>query len=213
MNSFIEPLYKAVNVIKFGWNRESGAVSYNIYVGQISGSLSLIYSDIPDITSRQPIGLGKVIYDAVIEDVRTTLSLVNTVDFGNRAFFFAITYVDSVGSESAIADSRVVEVFPVGIIPKTMKDDPTVARHSYVFSEDILRWVKMAGSSSGALVTSESGLYKDNITTDYTYDGTNLLTEKAYLSDATIAGSPAKLTAYTYSGSQLTKVVVTDSTV
>ena len=213
MDSFIEPLYKATDLIKFGWSRESGAVSYNIYVGQISGSLSLIYSSIPDVASQQPVGLGKVIYDVLIEDVRTTLTLASTVNFGNKTLYFAITYVDSVGAESALADSRTVEVPPVGIIPKTMKDDPTINRHPYVYSEDLLKWVKMAGSSSGALVTSESGFYKDNITTDYTYDGTNLATEKAYLSDATTAGSPAKLTTYTYSGSQLTKVVVTDSTV
>lgn len=213
MNSFIEPLYKAVNLIKFGWSRETDAVSYNIYVGQISGSLSLIYSGIPDIASQQPVGLGKVVYDVTIEDVRTILSLASTVDFGNKVLYFAITYVDSVGSESALADSRIVKVPPVGIIPKTMKDDPTINRHPYVYSDELLRWVKVAGSSSGAMITSDSGFYKDNITTDYTYDGTNLSTEKSYLSDATTVGSPAKLTTYTYSGSQLIKVTVTDSTV
>ena len=213
MDSFIEPLYKSIDRIKFGWRRESGAVSYNIYVGQVSGSLSLIYSLIPDVASKEPVGLGKVIYDALIEDVRTTLTLGSTINFGNKTFYFAITYVDSVGAESALADSRTVEVPPVGIIPKTMKDDPTINRHPYVYSEDLLRWIKMAGSSSGALVTSESSFYKDNITTDYTYDGTNLSTEKSYLSDSTTAGSPAKLTSYTYSGSQVTKIVVTDSTV
>lgn len=213
MNSFIEPLYKAVDLIKFGWSREPGAASYNIYVGQVSGSLSLIYENIPNVASQLPVGLGKVNYDVAIEDVRTLLSLVSTINFGNKTFFFAITYVDSVGSESALADSRVVEVPPVGIIPKTMKDDPTMNRHPYVFSDELLRWVKMAGSSSGALITSDSDFYKDNITTEYTYDGTNLLTEKSYLSDATTAGSPAKLTTNEYSGSQLIKVIVTDSTV
>ena len=213
MDSFIEPLYKSVNIIKFGWNRETDAVSYNVYVGLTASSLSLLYSDILDIPSKQPVGLGKVIYDATIEDVRTVLSLANTVNFGNKTLFFAITYVDSVGSESALADSTKVEVFPVGIIPKTMKDDPTMNRHGYVFSDALWRWVKMAGSSAGALVTSESDFYKDNIITDYTYDGTNIATTRSYLSDATIAGSPAKLTTYTYSGSDLTQVAVTDSTV
>jgi hypothetical protein len=213
MNSFIEPLYKAVDLIKFGWSRETGAITYNMYVGLTSGSLSSLYTGIPDVASKQPVGLGKVIYDATIEDVRTVLGQASTVDFGNKTFFFAITYVDSVGAESAIADSRVVEVFPVGLIPKTMKDDPTISRHGYVFSDDVLRWIKMAGTSAGALITSASDLYKDNITTEYTYDGTNLATTKSYLSDATTAGNPAKLTTYTYSGSDLIKTVVTDSTV
>ncbi len=213
MNSFIEPLYKAVDLIKFGWSREAGAVSYNMYVGQTSGSLSQLYTDIPDVASKQPVGLGKVIRDATIEDVRSTLSLASTVNFGNRTLYFAITYVDSVGAESALADSRIVEVPPVGITPKTMKDDPTIRRQGFVYSEDLLKWVKMAGSASGALITSESSFYSDNITTEYTYDGTNLSTEKSYLSDATTAGSPAKLKTYTYSGSDLIKVVVTDSTV
>lgn len=213
MNSFIEPLYKAVDLIKFGWSRETGAVSYNVYVGLTSGSLSSLYTGIPDVASKQPVSMGKVVKDAAIEDVRTTLSLANTVNFGNKVFFFAITYLDSVGAESAIAESRVVEVPPVGIIPKTMKDDPTMNRHGYVFSDDLLKWVKMAGSSAGAVITSASDLYKDNITTEYTYDGTNLSSTKSYLSDATTLGSPAKLTTYTYSGSDLIKTVVTDSTV
>jgi len=215
MNSFIEPLYKAVDLIKFGWSRETGAVSYNMYVGLTSGSgtLTALYTGIPDFASQQPVGLGKVIYDVTIEDVRSVLSLANTVNFGNKVFYFAITYVDSVGSESLLADSRIVEVPPVGIIPKTMKDDPTMNRHGYVFSDDLLRWVKMAGSSSGAVITSASDFYKDNITTEYTYDGTNISTMKSYLSDTTTAGSPAKLTTYTYSGSDLIKTVVTDSTV
>jgi len=121
--------------------------------------------------------------------------------------------VNSVGSESAIADSRVVEVPPVGIIPRTMKDDPTMNRHPYVYSDELLRWVKTAGSSSGALITSASDFYEANITTDYTYDGTNLATKLSYLSDATTSGSPAKLTTYTYTGGDLTKVEITDSTV
>jgi predicted membrane-bound spermidine synthase len=94
-----------------------------------------------------------------------------------------------------------------------MKDDPTMNRHIYVFNDDVQRWVKTAGSSSGAIITDTADFYKASITTVYTYDGTNLSSTKSYLSDATAAGSAAKLTTYSYSGSQLTKVVVTDSTV
>ena len=213
MNSFIEPLYKSINLIKFGWARESDAASYNIYVGQVSSSLSVLYTGIPDIPSQQPVGLGKVVYDVTIEDVRTLLTLASTVNFGNKLFYFAITYVDSVGSESLLSDSIIVQVPPVGIIPKTMKDDATINRHGYVYSDSLLRWTKMMGSSSGAVIIDPSDYYKANITTEYTYDGTDLSTMKSYLSDATTAGSPAKLTTYTYASGLLIKVEVTDSTV
>ncbi len=213
MDSFIEPLYKAVDLIKFGWSRESGAVSYKIYVGTVEGSLLEVAENISDVASQQPVGRGKVVYDVTIEDVREVLSLVSTVSFLNRIFFFAITYVNSVGSESALADSRVVPVPPTGILPKEMKDDPTIRRQGFVFSDESYRWVKMAGSSRGAVVTDPSDFYKANITTEYAYDGTNIDTVKSYLSDATAAGSPAKLTTYTYAGSQVTKIEITDSTV
>lgn len=212
MISYIEPLYKTKNIVKFGWNRESGAVSYKIYVGLSSVSLSVLYSDIPDIPTKQPTGHGKIVYDVLIEDVRTTLSLLSSVDFTNKVFYFAITYVNSVGAESALADSTIVEVPPVGIITKLMKDDPTINRHGYVFTDSTQRWVKMAGSSRGATITDPCDYYKTNITTEYTYDGTNVKTIKSYLSDAT-TGFPAKLTTYTYSGSLVTKIEITDSTV
>jgi len=215
MDSFIEPLYKSQSIIKFGWNRESGAVSYKVYVGTLPGTATLLplAVSIPDSASQQPVGRGKVIYDALIEDVRTLLSLASTVSFANKIFYFAITYVDSVGSESALADSTVVEVPPTGITPKEMKDDPTMRRQGFVFNDGVLRWVKMAGSSRGAVITDPSDYYKANITTEYLYDGTNIDTIKSYLSDTTAAGSPAKLTTYTYSGSLVTKIEITDSTV
>jgi len=213
MISFIEPLLKSVNEIRFGWAREPGAVSYNIYVGVISTSLSSLVTGIPDIATKASTGLGKVVHVVGIDSVRTVLSLPATTNFGNKVLYFAITYVDSVGSESALADSTIVEVPPVGIISKLMKDDPTINRHGYVFSNELQRWSKMIGSSSGAVIMDTADFYKSNITTEYTYDGTNIETMKSYPSDATAAGSPAKLTTYTFSGSLLTKVVVTDSTV
>jgi len=213
MDSFIEPLYKSPNLIKFGWKRETGAVSYKIYVGTVSSSLSLIVQNIPDIASKEPVGLGKVTFDIAIEDVRALLSLSSSVSFLNKIFYFAITYVDSLGAESDIADSSVVEVPPTGITPREMKDDPTIRRQGFVYNTELMKWVKMAGSSSGAVLTDPSDFYKANNTTDYTYDGTNVSTTLSYLSDATVTGSPAKLTTYTYSGSQVTKIQITDSTV
>lgn len=215
MDSFIEPLYKARDLIKFGWSRESGAASYKVYVGIFPGTatLSLLADGIPDVASAQPVGRGKVIYDATIEDVRTLLSLATTVNFTNRIFYFAITYIDSVGSESALADSTIVEVFPVGILPKRMKDDPTMRRHPFVYNDGITRWVKQAGSERGAIITDPSNYYATNVTTEYTYDGTNISTEKSYLNDATSAGSPAKLKTYTFVGSLVTKIEITDTTV
>jgi len=64
------------------------------------------------------------------------------------------------------------------------------------------------------LVVDSADFFKSNITTEYTYDGTNLSTIKSYPSDSTTAGYPAKLTAYTYTGGGLvSKIQITDSTI
>lgn len=216
MVSFIEPLYKSKNQIKFGWKPENGAVSYKMYVGltPVAASLTILYPNISAIISENSQDLGKVPYTALITDVQTALSLATTKDFSNTVFYFAITYVNAFGQESAIAGSTVIEVFPVGVGSRYLKEDPTIFRQGYVFSHDALKWVRMSGSSQGAVITDLSDFYKSNITTVYTYvDGTNVQTSLSYPSDATAAGSYAKLTTYTYQGSNVTKIVVTDSTV
>ena len=213
MISIIEPLYKTKNQIKFGWASESGATAYRIYVGLSSLTLVLLYDGLDAQASKSPVTLGKVACDVEIADVRTVLTLASTVDFTNTVFFFAITYKDSVGSWSATTTSTIVEVPPVGIIPRYMKDDPTTNRHEYFFSDMVQKWVKAAGTSTGALYTSTSNFFADNLITDYVYDGTNITGEKIYPSDMTTAGSPAKLITYTYSGSNLIKKVISDSTV
>jgi hypothetical protein len=216
MISFIEPIYKTKSSIQFGWKREPGASSYRIYVG-LGPSISLlqllptpIISDIPDNT---PATMGKVSYTVQIADVQTLLGIPATWDFSNKVFYFAIIYVDNYGSVSSLTDSTIVEVPPVGITVKQMKDDPTINRHDFVFSNEVQRWTKQAGSAAGAIIVDSADFFKSNITMEYTYDTTNVSTIKSYPSDATSAGMPAKLTSYTYAWSQLIKVVVTDSTV
>jgi len=215
MISFIEPLYKSVEKIQFGWKPEPGVTveSYKVYAGitPTVSTLLLLADNISSQASQQPQSRGKISYDALIADVRTLLTLPSTADFGNTVFYFTITYVVA-SVESSINESIIVEVPPVGIGPRFMKDDPTINRHPYVFSDNEQRWSKQAGSARGAVIVDTSDYYKANITTDYTYDGTALSTIKSYLSDAT-TGSPAKLTTYTYSGSDVTKIEITDSTV
>lgn len=215
MNSFIEPLYKSIEIITFGWKPEPYIIvsSYKVYVGITSSiaSLFMLADGISSSVSEQPSTRGKIIYNASISNIRTLLSLASTVDFSNMVFYFAITYV-SAGVESNLNDSIIVGVPPVGIGPRFMKDDPTINRHPYVFSDEVQRWSKQAGSAMGAAMVDMSDYYKANIITEYAYDGTNLSTTKSYLSDAT-TGSLAKLTTYTYTGSYVNKVVITDSTI
>jgi hypothetical protein len=216
MITFIEALFKSDTSIKFGWNPEPGVTvsSYNVYVGLIPGSLVLLTSNInPKISNDTP-AYKKVTCDVSIEAVRALLSLPATATFDNLTLYWTITYVNSLGTESPLAESRIVEVPPVGIMGKTRKEDPTANRHIFGFSEDIQKWVKVASSSSGAIIVSSSGYYQDNITTAYTYDASgNVLTEKFYPSDMTVAGAPAKLVTYTYGPSGVTLKTVTDSTV
>jgi len=211
MDTFIEPLYKSQNEIKFAWAPEDGAVSYKVYVGLVPSPLSLLEEYVSSSVSELSLARGKVLYIAQASAVQTALSLAATVDFSNTVFFWTITYVDAAGAESAIADSTVVEVPPVGITAKLMKDDPAIRRHPFVFSDELQRWTKTMGSSSGAMIVDSSDFYKTNMTTEYTYDGTDMSTSLSYLSDAT-TGSPAKLTTYTYVASQLTKIEITDTT-
>jgi len=215
MISFIEPLYKALENIQFGWKPEPSVSvdSYKIYVGLVPAvtSLQLLAENISSTVSGQPSNRGRIIYDASITDVRTLLSLPSTTTFGNTVFYFTITYVSG-GAESSINDSTVVEVPPVGVGQRLMKDDPTINRHPYVFSDNEQRWSKQAGSARGAMAVDMCDYYKINMTSEFTYDGTNISTIKSYLSDAT-TGSPAKLTSYTYNASLITKIEITDSTV
>jgi len=214
MISFIEPYYKSAGKIDFVWSPEQGAASYNMYVGLSSTALVSLYTGIPTTPSRDSRTIGKVYMPCLIEEVRTALSLADSITFaGSTVFYFAITYVNSLGVESSLSDSRIVKVTPVGITIDTMKDDPTSNRHCFVFSQDLQRWIKMAGTSTGSLVVDSSPFYSANITTVYTYDGTNVSTIKSYPSDATTTGSYAKLTTYTYAGSQISKITITDSTV
>lgn len=217
MQTRIEPLYKSPDKIEFGWNKEPGDVaSYNVYVGMagIVSALTQLNADaIPNYASDFPQYRGKVAYVAEIAAVRALLSLSSSIDFSNVVLYWAITTVDSAGSESSLADSTIVTVYPTGIDTKVQKDDHTIDRHIYGFSDDLIRWIKLSASGKGALIVDTSDYYKDNITTDYTYDGTNLTTTRSYPSDQTSSGMPAKLTTYEYSGSQLTKVTITDSTV
>jgi len=216
MNSFIEPLNKTADKIQFGWKPESptGVSSYKIYVGQVPGSLTLLASNIAYQPSNEPGSFKKVTYDVTIDSVRTTLGIPTTFSFANLLLYFAITYVDSYGTESALTDSVVVEVPPVGIYGKTMKEDPTQNRHIYGFSDELQRWIKTASTGRGALIVDTSDYFKANMITQYTRDTSgNVLTALSYFGDRTTAGSPAKLITYDYTSGYVSMVTVSDSTV
>jgi hypothetical protein len=217
MISVIEPLYKATDRIDFGWKPEPGAVTYKVYVGLAPALMTLFVSGVDNMQSNRSMDLGKIPFSANIADVQSTLVLSTDYDFSNTVFYFAITYVDSGGTESPhtpIPALNIIEVPPVGVIPRNMKDDPTINRHPYVFSNDNQKWTKTAGSPMGAVIVDSADFFKSNITLDYTYDTTNLKTIKSYPSDATAIGSPAKLTTYTYgAGGLVSKIQITDSTI
>jgi hypothetical protein len=217
MNTFIEVLYKDKDKITFGWSPEAptGILGYNVYVGQVSipGSLTKIVSNVSPQTSNSSQSYRKVTCDVTAAMVQTLLGLPSTSDFSNLILYFAITYISGSG-ESLIANSTVVEVPPVGVNGKTMREDPSVNRHLYGFSDDIQRWVKTASTGSGALIVDSCDFYRANMITEYTRDSSgNALTEKIYFSDRTTSGSPAKLITYDYSGGYVNKVTVSDSTV
>jgi hypothetical protein len=215
MQSALEALYKSRDKIIVGWNPEPGVqvTTYNIYVGlaPVLSSLTRFITGVPPYRSDNPQTLKKVTWEVTLSSVQTALGI--TTDFTNTLLYFSLTY--SVGAtESLVANSTLVEVSPVGFGPLTRNsDNMAYESFNFGFSSDIQRWVKMASTATGAVIFTPSDFDKPNITTLYTYDTTNLKTTLSYPSDQTVAGSLAKLTTYTYVGSQLTKVVVTDSTV
>jgi hypothetical protein len=168
---------------------------------------------IANVPDNVPATRYLISYTAQAADVRALLSLPASIDFSNHLFYFTITFVNSSNVESPLSGSIIVEVPPVGITVKTMRDDPSINRHGYVFSDSLQKWTKMIGSSDGATITDTADFYKMNLTTVFTWDGTNVSTVKSYPSDATLAGMPAKLTTYFYSGSTLNMIQITDSTV
>ena len=222
MNTKIEAIRKTQDFIVFAWNPEDDATpsSYTVYVSTIPNSVSMVSlaaNVSPQITKNVAAGLNKIPYQANIADVRTALSLASTNNFTNTLLYFTITYTEN-GSESAIADSVIVEVPPVGIVRPTGVDDPTANRNIFLWSDEIQKWHKAAGSSRGGIATGDSIYYQVNETQEWTYDSSgNPLTAKAYLSDATASGSYAKSVAYEYSDTtnptKPTKIIVTDSTV
>jgi hypothetical protein len=218
MNTFIEVLDKSAGQITFGWKPEAitGVSGYNVYVGQVSipGSMVLLVSNVAPQPSSASGTYKKVVCSVSAAGVQTALGLPTTSDFSNLLLYFAITYLDMSLAESPLADSTIVEVPPVGIMGKTMKEDPTTNRHIYGFSDELQRWIKAAATGSGALIVSSSSYYSANMVTEYTRDASgNVLIEKAYFADRTVSGSPAKLTTYEYSGGYVSKVTVSDSTV
>jgi len=210
----VDALQKSAGKLILAWSSIPGVQSYNLYGGiaDLSGSLVILMTGVLPISSQKPGEVGKITVDFTIEEARTALSLPATADFSNTQLFFAVTTVTA-GVESALADSPISTIPPVGITTKYRKDDPGANRHIFGFSEEEWRWVKIMASSGGALITDSNPFYAMNTVTENTYDGTNLTSTKVYLSDQTTAGSPAKLTTYEYSGGVVSKVTVTDSTV
>jgi hypothetical protein len=226
MNSFIQALSKSQYQITFGWNPEYppnlGTVAYyNVYVGQtqVASSMTKIASNIgPSPDNQNPGNIGKIIYQAQLATVQSVLILPSTSDFTNLLLYWAITWVNQAGSESSIGNSTIVMVPPVGIIGLTMRDDPSIRRQGFVFSDELQMWIKTAGSELGAVITDACDLYKTNTVTQYTRDNTgNILVEKIYWADRTTSGSPAKLINYTYTDisgtSYVSQIVISDSTV
>lgn len=218
MNSVLQAVRKTPDYIEFAWNPEDGASpqSYKIYAGKTpdSATMSLLATvSSSAVQAYYPTALGKVYYKAEIATVRTALTISSTLDFSNLLLYYTMTYVEG-GVESNIALSTVISVPPVGINSREMKDDPTINRHPYVWADGDQRWYKQAGSGWGGVAVDSAAFYKINEIQEYTRDASgNPLTMKAYLSDATLPGSYAKLVTYDYTGGYVSKITVTDSTV
>ena len=220
MISVVEVIRKTAVGLELGWKPEPGVnvINYKLYCSTVptAASMSLLRDNInPAVKRADTPGLGKVYLPISQTEIQTVLG--SSVLLSETTIYLLLTYVD-VSGESLLSASTIVEVPPTGIILEYLRDDPTINRSPFVFSHDRQRWVKTAGSSSGALITSSSIFNTSNEITEYTYDSSgSVATAKSYLPDATTAGCPAKLITYTYGDpswpTKPTKVVITDSTI
>lgn len=221
MQATVNSLWKQSDTMVLGWKPDSSIdpadiKNYKIYVGlaNLSTALVLLGDNINPQVSELPAHRGNVVYQATIADVRSVLSLPTTINFTNVLLYYAVTYVNHSGVESTLANSTISESLPAGIEPKQRKDDPTAYRQIFGFNDNDYRWVKLAASNNGGVAVDSADFYRINTITEYTYTGGgDVSTAKSYLSDRTWAGSPAKLIINEYSGSNLIKTTVMDSTV
>jgi len=226
-NYVVEALRKTPDLLELGWKPDETLppsttvvqTNYKLYVGPIADTGSMVF--LKDVgsnpTQSYTTALGKIYTKVTLAEIQTALGTPAGADFTTLTLYFLNTSVND-GVESAIGDSPIGEVPPVGINNAPQRDDHTIDRHMWGFDADTQRWYKLAVTDSGAIVVGTDSLASmSNEIKEMVYNTNGTVdTMKIYASDAT-SGAAAKLVSYEYTDAlnplAPTSITVSDSTV
>lgn len=215
--SFIQVLSKNSDKVSF---------FYEVFPAAQSVASVNMYVSLTDVTANYIKVLSNISNEADLEggkNVNFDLTLTVLQDLGgafaNATFdatplFFRATTVTKAGIESAVAGALGKYIGVVGYNPLPEGDNPAQNNHNQLFSNASLNWQRLRGTTKGAIATSSSAMYEDNITIQRTFSGSNTATELIFFTNDP-SGAPAKLVTYTgpYTvDGKATTVVYSDAT-
>jgi len=144
----LQVLYRRASDILFGWKPlpPAEAAYFNLYASDTEGgTYRLIRSKIANQTDKKY--RTKVV--ATIKDAEIGLSTTPppVVDY-----WFKLTFVDRIGSESALGDSTPKKVLPAGIEPSFENEQEDKNNHNFAWNDSRKRWEKVLVDDDGKLV-------------------------------------------------------------
>jgi hypothetical protein len=215
--SFIQVLAKSADKVSF---------LYEVFPASQNIASVNLYVSLTDVTANYVKVLSNISNEAALEDGRNVNFYLEVAElralggaFTNAAFdvtplFFRATTVTKAGVESLVSGALGKYIGIVGYNPFPETDNPAQNNHNQLFSNASLNWQRLRGTMKGAVATSSSAMYEDNITIQRTFSGSNLATELIFFTSDP-SGAPAKLVTYTgpYTvDGKATTVVYSDAT-
>lgn len=215
--SFIQVLLKSADKVSFYYEvfpTAQNIASVNLYVSLTDVTANYV-KVLSNISNEADLEGGKnVNFNLTVAELRALGGAFTNAAFDITPLFFRATTVTKAGVESPVANSLGKYIGVVGYNPLPEIDNPAQNNHNQIFSNESLNWQRMRGTMKGAVATSSSAMYEDNITIQRTFNGSNVATELIFFTNDP-SGAPAKLVTYTgpYTvDGKATTVVYSDTT-
>jgi len=142
----LQVLYRRVGDILFGWNPlpATDAAYFNIYASATSGgTYRLVKSNIANQADKTVYRTKVVVY---VTDAAAAIP-------PNKDYFFKLTVVDRLGTESPLTNSDPVEVYPAGVEWFWENEHEDKNNHNFAWVESRNRWEKVQLTDDGKLIT------------------------------------------------------------